>query len=117
MPPRRIAMPTGPSCGATTSPDSWLSASLRVTNRTPGAALIFKGLDLREGWIVPRVTVSKYDATGELLTPSASRWADYYVSGGRAPAVRVDAGEPHHRYRAGPSRNRGGHRAQLEDCG
>ncbi len=39
-------------------PDSWLSASLRVTNRRPGAALIFKGLDLREGWIVPRMTVS-----------------------------------------------------------
>ena len=64
-------------------PDSWLSASLRVTDRRPGAALILKGLDLREGWIVPRVTVSGRDATGEFLfTPSASRWADYYVSGG-----------------------------------
>ena len=64
-------------------PDSWLSASLRVTNRRLGAALIFKGLDLREGWIVPRVTISGQDATGELLfTPSASRWADYYFSGG-----------------------------------
>ena len=66
-----------------TLPDAWLSVSLRVTNRKPGAALIFKGLDLREGWIVPRVTVSGQDATGEILfTPSASRWADYYVSGG-----------------------------------
>ena len=64
-------------------PDSWLSASFRVAGRTLGAALIFKGLDLREGWIVPRVTVSEQDATGELLfTPSASRWADYYLSGG-----------------------------------
>jgi hypothetical protein len=64
-------------------PDSWLSASLRVTNRRLGAALIFKGLDLREGWIVPRVTVSGQDASGELLfTPSASRWADYYLAGG-----------------------------------
>jgi len=64
-------------------PDSWLSASARVSNRTLGAALIFRGLDLREGWIVPRVTVSKEDATAELLfTPSASRWADYYFSGG-----------------------------------
>jgi hypothetical protein len=64
-------------------PDSWLSASLRVSGRTLGAALVFKGLDLREGWIVPRVTVSKRDATAELLfTPSASRWADYYLSGG-----------------------------------
>jgi hypothetical protein len=64
-------------------PDSWLSVSLRVTNRKLGAALIFKGLDLREGWIVPRMTVSGQDATAEILfTPSASRWADYYVSGG-----------------------------------
>jgi hypothetical protein len=64
-------------------PDSWLSASLRVTNRRLGAAFIFKGLDLRQGWIVPRVTVSDRDATGEaLFTPSASRWADYYFSGG-----------------------------------
>jgi hypothetical protein len=64
-------------------PDSWLSASLRVTGRTLGAAFIFKGKDLREGWIAPRVTVSKRDATAELLfTPSASRWADYYLSGG-----------------------------------
>jgi hypothetical protein len=64
-------------------PDSWLSASLRVTNRRVGAALIFKGLDMREGWIVPRVTVSGRDATGELLfTPSASRWADSYFSAG-----------------------------------
>ena len=64
-------------------PDTWLSVSLRVTERTLGAALIFKGLDIREGWVVPRVTISPRDATGELLfTPSASRWADYYVSGG-----------------------------------
>jgi hypothetical protein len=54
-----------------------------VAGRTLGAALIFKGLDLREGWIVPRVAVSAQDATGGFLyTPSASRWADYYVSGG-----------------------------------
>ena len=64
-------------------PDSWLSASFRVAGRTLGAALIFKGLDLREGWIVPQVTVSGQDVTGGFLyTPSASRWADYYVSSG-----------------------------------
>jgi hypothetical protein len=64
-------------------PDSWLSASLRVTGRALGAAFILKRKDLREGWIVPRVTISKRDATAELLfTPSASRWADYYLSGG-----------------------------------
>jgi len=64
-------------------PDSWLSVSARLTGGKLGAALIFKGLDLREGWIVPRVTLSKQDATAELMfTPSASRWADYYLSGG-----------------------------------
>ena len=64
-------------------PDTWLSVSARVTERTLGAALIFKGLDIREGWIVPRFTISPRDLTTELLfTPSASRWADYYVSGG-----------------------------------
>jgi len=64
-------------------PDSWLAASFRVTNRQAGAALIFRGLDLREGWIVPRATVSARDASAEILfTPSASRWADYYVAGG-----------------------------------
>jgi hypothetical protein len=64
-------------------PDSWLSASFRVVNRSAGAALIFKGLDLREGWIVPRVTISGKDATAEILfTPSASRWADTYLSAG-----------------------------------
>jgi hypothetical protein len=64
-------------------PDSWLSASLRVSGRTLGAAFIFRGMDLREGWIVPRLTVSKRDVTGDLLfTPSASRWADYYLAGG-----------------------------------
>lgn len=72
-----------PALSELTRPDSWLSVSLRGTERTLGAAMILKGLDLREGWIVPRMTVSARDASGEFLfTPSASRWADYYVSGG-----------------------------------
>jgi hypothetical protein len=86
----RDELPTQYEAGSTnkalselTRPDSWLSASLRVSARTVGAALIFKGLDLREGWIVPRITVSKNDATADLLfTPSASRWADYYLAAG-----------------------------------
>jgi hypothetical protein len=84
-------------------PDSWLSASLRLSGDTLGAALIFKGLDMREGWIVPRTTISGQDVTGELLfTPSAS-------------AVRHFAGETHDRHRAGPSGDRSGDLAQLED--
>jgi hypothetical protein len=83
LPTQYAAGSVGRALSEATLPDSWLSASLRVTNRTLGAGLIFRGLDLREGWIVPRATVSKDDMTGELLfTPSASRWADYYVSGG-----------------------------------
>jgi len=64
-------------------PDAWLSPSFRLAGRAIGAAFVFKGLDLREGWIVPRATFSNQDVTAEVMfTPSASRWADYYVSGG-----------------------------------
>jgi hypothetical protein len=64
-------------------PDSWLSPSFRLAGRAIGAGVVFKGLDLRQGWIVPRATFSNQDVTAEMMfTPSASRWADYYVSGG-----------------------------------
>ena len=64
-------------------PDSWFSPSFRRAGQTIGAGFVFKGLDLREGWIVPRATFSNQDVTAEVMfTPSASRWADYYVSGG-----------------------------------
>jgi hypothetical protein len=83
LPTQYAAGSVGRALSELSLPDSWLSASLRVSGRTLGAALVFKGLDLREGWIVPRVTVSSRDATAELLfTPSASRWAGYYLSGG-----------------------------------
>lgn len=64
-------------------PDQWLSASLRGTGSRLGAAVVVKGIDLREGWLVPRLTVDNVTASGELMyTPSASRWADPYVSMG-----------------------------------
>jgi hypothetical protein len=83
LPTQYAAGSIGRALSELSLPDAWLSASLRVSGRSLGAALVFKGLDLREGWIVPRVTISSRDATAELLfTPSASRWADYYLSGG-----------------------------------
>lgn len=64
-------------------PDQWLSLSLRGTGSRIGAAVVVKGLDLREGWLVPRFTVDDVKASGELMfTPSASRWADVYFSAG-----------------------------------
>ena len=63
-------------------PRTWLSVSVRLDDDL-GVALVFKGLDMRQGWILPKVTVSGVDYTANVLfTPSASRFADYYISGG-----------------------------------
>lgn len=40
------------------------------------------GLDLREVWAVPRVIFSDGWSVEALITPSASRWFDWYVAGG-----------------------------------
>ena len=38
---------------------------------------------MRQGWILPKVTVSEVDySVTAMFTPSASRFADYYISGG-----------------------------------
>ena len=64
------------------NPQSWLSFSFRIDDE-PGLALVFKGRDIHQGWILPKVTVSGVDASvNALFTPSASRFADYYISGG-----------------------------------
>jgi hypothetical protein len=43
--------------------------------------VVLRGLDLREGWLVPRLTVDEISASGELMfTNSASRWYDPYFS-------------------------------------
>ncbi len=64
------------------NPQSWLSFSLRVDDEL-GLALVFKGLDIDQGWILPKVTASGVDASiNALFSPSASRFADYYISGG-----------------------------------
>ena len=63
------------------SPDQFLSFSLRNVAGRAGAAFVLRGFDLREGWLVPRLTVDKFTASGEMMfTRSASRWSDGYLS-------------------------------------
>lgn len=64
-------------------PDEWLSLSLRGAGSRIGAAIVLKGLDLRQGWLVPRLVIDDVAASAEgMFTPSASRWADVYLSAG-----------------------------------
>ncbi len=64
-------------------PDQWLSLAVRGTASAIGAAVIVRGLDLRAGWVVPRLTVDGTAASIQALyTPSASRPVDPYVAGG-----------------------------------
>ena len=75
-------------------PDRWLSLSLRGASRHLGVAMVFKGLDLREGWIVPRLTANEKEATADLMfAPSASRWAGMYLAGGARRQYRPDTVE------------------------
>ena len=69
-------------------PDRWLSISLRVTDNI-GGAFVFRGIDIKQGWILPKFNISDVDTSlGVMFTPSASRFADYYIAGG-----------PHWRYK------------------
>jgi hypothetical protein len=64
------------------SPESFLSVSLRSEGAL-GASLVFKGLDMRQGWIVPKVNVNSFSASlGAMYTPSASRFFDWYLVAG-----------------------------------
>jgi len=45
-----------------------------------GVSLQGPGLDLGEFWVVPRVTLVDGVSTDLIFTPSASRWADWYVA-------------------------------------
>jgi hypothetical protein len=63
------------------SPDQLLSVSFRKAGERRGAALVLRGLDLREGWLAPRLTIDEVSASAELMfTRSASRWSDTYFS-------------------------------------
>lgn len=58
--------------------------ALRFDRSKIGYAIQGPGLDAREFWIVPRVRLTRNDgySVDVLITPSASRWADWYVAAG-----------------------------------
>ena len=60
----------------------WPSVSTRV-ERGLGVGLVMGGTDIGAGWIAAKINISESIASiGALFTPSASRFADYYVAGG-----------------------------------
>jgi hypothetical protein len=64
------------------SPGSFMSVSLRSEGRL-GVSLVFRGLDMTQGWVVPKVNVNSVAASlGLMYTPSASRFFDYYIAAG-----------------------------------
>ena len=61
----------------------WVSAiNARIDSRLVGAAIQGPGLDLRELWVVPRILINRGWAVEAMVTPSASRWADWYAAAG-----------------------------------
>jgi hypothetical protein len=61
----------------------WISAvNARLDSRRLGVTAQGPGLDLREFWLVPRVHLNRGWGVDALITPSASRWADWYVAAG-----------------------------------
>lgn len=59
-----------------------------------GVSLILRGLNRGEIWLVPKFNVQNKSLSGELLvTPSASRWADWYVALGPEYFKKVTAQE------------------------
>jgi hypothetical protein len=65
------------------SPDQFASFSVRSVAGQLGVAVVLRGLDLREGWLVPRLTVDQHTASAEMMfTRSASRWYGGYFSAG-----------------------------------
>ncbi|MCW5962950.1 MAG: hypothetical protein KIT83_02840 [Bryobacterales bacterium] len=69
------------------------------TNRI-GGTLQGPGLDLREVWVVPRALLMEGWGVEALVTPSASRWVDWYASGGYERGITRNPdrreGEPLH---------------------
>jgi hypothetical protein len=62
----------------------WVSAvNARFESRRAGASIQGPGFDLREVWLVPRAhVVGRGWAVEGLVTPSASRWVDWYAAVG-----------------------------------
>jgi hypothetical protein len=62
----------------------WVSAvNARLQSKEVGVIVQGPGYDAREFWAVPRVFVSRNSwFVDTLITPSASRWADWYAAAG-----------------------------------
>lgn len=56
--------------------------NLRWDKDRVGGSVQGPGFDLREVWLVPRAHLMDGWAVDALITPSASRWVDWYVAGG-----------------------------------
>jgi hypothetical protein len=70
--PDKLVSPTGFLAGV----------ALRVDETDTLASFVFRGYDFGEGWIVPRVGFGGRLSAEALITRSASRWLDPYVSFG-----------------------------------
>ena len=70
--------------------------SLRY-DRTLGASFMLRGLDLGEGYLVPKINLNAYDVSLEaLFTPSASSFFSWYLAGGigyEKVRLRNDSGD------------------------
>ena len=61
----------------------WLPSMSWRVERGVGVALVMGGTDVGLGWIAAKINVNdSAGSIGALFTPSASRFADYYVAGG-----------------------------------
>ena len=58
------------------------SVALRYDQRELGVSFIVRGIDLGEGWLVPRVAICNGISTELLFTPTASSWSSAYGSAG-----------------------------------
>jgi hypothetical protein len=69
----------------------WISAiNARVESKRAGVIVQGPGFDMREAWLVPRAHVGRGWFVDALVTPSASRWADWYAAAGFEQLRRND---------------------------
>ncbi|MPZ20851.1 MAG: hypothetical protein GEV06_23525 [Luteitalea sp.] len=54
----------------------------RFDGRNIGASVVLRGYDLKHVWLVPRFVVGGTASADLLVTPSASRWVDWYAAVG-----------------------------------
>jgi hypothetical protein len=58
------------------------AVNARIESNRIGVAVQGPGLDFREFWVVPRGYASRGWSADLLITPSASRWVDWYIAAG-----------------------------------